>query len=95
MYIQIIIHFIKPYFSNSVCLLILFYIVLYYYIILQILSMYDALDVINVERLVQYVRSLQQPDGSFCGDKWGEVDTRFSFCAVACLSLLVCMKLIF
>lgn len=22
------------------------------------------------------------------GDKWGEVDTRFSFCAVACLSLL-------
>jgi geranylgeranyl transferase type-2 subunit beta len=54
--------------------------------------MYDALDVINVERLVQYVRSLQQPDGSFCGDKWGEVDTRFSFCAVACLSLLVCMK---
>ncbi|XP_023213376.1 geranylgeranyl transferase type-2 subunit beta-like [Centruroides sculpturatus] len=22
------------------------------------------------------------------GDKWGEVDTRFSFCAVACLALL-------
>lgn len=22
------------------------------------------------------------------GDKWGEIDTRFSFCAVACLSLL-------
>lgn len=22
------------------------------------------------------------------GDKWGEVDTRFSFCAVLCLSLL-------
>jgi geranylgeranyl transferase type-2 subunit beta len=55
--------------------------------------MYDALDVINVDHLVQYVRSLQQPDGSFCGDKWGEVDTRFSFCAVACLSLLVCMEL--
>jgi geranylgeranyl transferase type-2 subunit beta len=51
--------------------------------------MYDALDMINVDRLVQYVRSLQQPDGSFSGDKWGEVDTRFSFCAVACLSLLV------
>lgn len=31
---------------------------------------------------------LQRPDGSFCGDKWGEVDTRFSFCAVACLSLI-------
>jgi len=89
MYIQIIINFIKPCFSNSICLLILFP------LILQILSMYDALDVINVERLVQYVSSLQQPDGSFCGDKWGEVDTRFSFCAVACLSLLVCMKVIF
>lgn len=25
---------------------------------------------------------------SFPGDKWGEVDTRFSFCAVMCLSLL-------
>lgn len=24
----------------------------------------------------------------FAGDKWGEVDTRFSFCAVMCLSLL-------
>lgn len=22
------------------------------------------------------------------GDKWGEIDTRFSFCAVMCLSLL-------
>jgi Prenyltransferase, beta subunit len=87
--IQIVMNFIKPYFSNTLCLLILFP------FILQILSMYDALDVINVDRLVQYVRSLQQPDGSFCGDKWGEVDTRFSFCAVACLSLLVCMKLIF
>jgi prenyltransferase beta subunit len=51
--------------------------------------MYDALDVINVDRIVQYVKSLQQSDGSFYGDKWGDVDTRFSFCAVACLSLLV------
>ncbi|CAG2067691.1 unnamed protein product [Timema podura] len=38
--------------------------------------------------MVEYVKGLQQPDGSFCGDKWGEVDTRFSFCAVLCLSLL-------
>jgi geranylgeranyl transferase type-2 subunit beta len=58
-------------------------------LLLQILAMYDALDVINVDRMVQYVRGLQQSDGSFCGDKWGDVDTRFSFCAVACLSLLV------
>lgn len=28
------------------------------------------------------------PDGSFKGDEWGEIDTRFSYCALACLSLL-------
>ncbi|XP_044265255.1 geranylgeranyl transferase type-2 subunit beta [Tribolium madens] len=54
----------------------------------QILAMYDRLDAIDVEAVVKYVKSLQQPDGSFTGDKWGEVDTRFSFCAVATLSLL-------
>ena len=32
--------------------------------------------------------ALQQPDGSFFGDEWGEVDTRFSYCAIAALSLL-------
>jgi len=34
------------------------------------------------------VASLQLPDGSFAGDKWGEVDTRFSFCALATSALL-------
>lgn len=43
---------------------------------------------INVEKCVNYIRSLQQEDGSFFGDKWGEVDTRFSFCALASLKLL-------
>lgn len=51
--------------------------------------MYDKVDLINIESLVSYVVSLQKEDGSFTGDKWGEVDTRFSFCAVACLSLVV------
>ncbi|KAK4878838.1 hypothetical protein RN001_011344 [Aquatica leii] len=54
----------------------------------QILCTYDQLDKINTDRVVDYVVSLQQPDGSFTGDKWGEVDTRFSFCAVATLALL-------
>ena len=54
----------------------------------QILCTYDRLDVIDVDGVVRYVSSLQQPDGSFSGDKWGEIDTRFSFCAVATLSLL-------
>ncbi len=34
------------------------------------------------------VASLQRPDGSFAGDAWGEVDTRFSYCAVATAALL-------
>ena len=32
--------------------------------------------------------SLQLADGSFQGDEWGEVDTRFSYCALAGLSIL-------
>lgn len=55
---------------------------------IQILATYDRFDVIDVEGVVDYVVSLQQPDGSFSGDKWGEIDTRFSLCAVATLSLL-------
>lgn len=42
-----------------------------------------------IEKIVMYVSKLQLDDGSFTGDKWGEVDTRYSFCALACLSLLV------
>ena len=34
------------------------------------------------------VRRLQQPDGSFFGDDTGEVDTRFSYCALACLKIV-------
>jgi hypothetical protein len=29
-----------------------------------------------------------QPDGSFAGDRWGEIDTRFSYCVLNCLALL-------
>lgn len=57
--------------------------------VFKILALFDAIDTVSVDRIVQYVAGLQQPDGSFYGDKWGEVDTRFSFCAVACLALLV------
>lgn len=34
------------------------------------------------------VQSLQNPDGSFSGDEWGEVDLRFCYCAISCMSLL-------
>ena len=55
---------------------------------IQIAAERDTLDQLDKEGLVRYIRSLQQTDGSFIGDKWGEVDTRFSFCAVAALALL-------
>lgn len=56
---------------------------------LQILAILDALDEISVDSVVRFVVGLQNEDGSFNGDQWGEVDTRFSFCAVACLAILV------
>lgn len=33
--------------------------------------MYDALDSVDVDKIVEYVKGLQQEDGSFFGDKWG------------------------
>ena len=37
----------------------------------------------DVQKIASYVKSLEQEDGSFFGDKWGEVDTRFSYCALS------------
>jgi geranylgeranyl transferase type-2 subunit beta len=61
---------------------------LYTFSAVQILTIYEALDTIDINGLVQFISGLQQEDGSFFGDKWGEVDTRFSFCAVGTLALL-------
>lgn len=54
----------------------------------QVLCTYNRLDAVDVDGVIRYVQGLQKDDGSFTGDKWGEVDTRFSFCAVLTLSLL-------
>uniref|UniRef100_A0A8C5VLJ3 Geranylgeranyl transferase type-2 subunit beta n=1 Tax=Microcebus murinus TaxID=30608 RepID=A0A8C5VLJ3_MICMU len=56
----------------------------------QILTLYDSINVIDVNKVVEYAQSLQKEDGSFAGDIWcpGEIDTRLSFCAVATLALL-------
>ena len=43
---------------------------------------------LDEEKTVSYVAALQNADGSFRGDEWGEVDTRFTYCALCCLSLL-------
>ena len=57
---------------------------------LQILAMADKLDDHRLEKenVAKFVASLQQSDGSFAGDKWGEIDTRFSYCALSSLSIL-------
>ncbi|KAK2715362.1 hypothetical protein QYM36_010096, partial [Artemia franciscana] len=60
----------------------------------QILVTYDSIGTIDSASAVKYIASLQQEDGSFMGDKWGEIDTRFSFCAIACLKLLNAMDVI-
>mmetsp|Transcript_6241 Transcript_6241/g.10194 ORF Transcript_6241/g.10194 Transcript_6241/m.10194 type:complete len:363 (+) Transcript_6241:95-1183(+) len=63
--------------------------ILYTLSALQILALLDRLDLVADKRKVaRYVASLQQADGSFIGDKWGEVDTRFSYCALSSLALL-------
>ena len=55
---------------------------------LQILALFDKLQLVDHNIVALYIASLQQNDGSFYGDKWGEVDTRFSYCAVSSLSIL-------
>lgn len=43
----------------------------------------------NKAAIVAFVRNLQQADGSFAGDLVsGEIDTRFTYCALQCLALL-------
>ena len=35
------------------------------------LTLYGNEDAVDVDKVVEYVAGLQQPDGSFMGDKWG------------------------
>ncbi|KAI0807124.1 rab geranylgeranyltransferase [Fomes fomentarius] len=55
---------------------------------IQILTIQDALDRLDVPRVVRFILSLQQDSGVFAGDQFGEIDTRFLYCAVNALSLL-------
>jgi geranylgeranyl transferase type-2 subunit beta len=55
---------------------------------LQILLLTDQLDRIDVEKVAVFVAGLQLPDGSFMGDQWGEIDTRFSYCALSAMSIM-------
>jgi len=53
-----------------------------------VLAQCGALEKVDRDRVAAYIASMQQSDGSFSGDKWGEVDTRFSYCALASLRVL-------
>jgi geranylgeranyl transferase type-2 subunit beta len=55
---------------------------------IQILVMHNAIERLDRERVISYVMSRQSPSGSFSGDRFGETDTRFCYCAVSALSLL-------
>ena len=54
----------------------------------QLLALCGRLDLVDRDATAGYVRSLQKDDGSFSGDKWGEIDTRFTYCAFQTLALL-------
>lgn len=41
-------------------------------LVFQILTLYDSINVIDVDKVVAYVQSLQKEDGSFAGDVWGK-----------------------
>ena len=57
---------------------------------IQILALADRLDDdrFEPENVIHFVVQLQQPDGSWAGDSWGEIDTRFTYCALSTLSQL-------
>ncbi|CAB9522575.1 transferase type-2 subunit beta [Seminavis robusta] len=60
---------------------------------IQILALADRLQderFLNLkESVIDFVAARQQPtDGSFTGDEWGEIDTRFTYCALSSLSIL-------
>lgn len=53
-----------------------------------VLAQLGRLDVVDNEKVAGYIKSLQNPDGSFRADKYTETDSRFSYCAVAILKIL-------
>ncbi|SGZ48374.1 CIC11C00000002175 [Sungouiella intermedia] len=57
----------------------------------RILFIYDRMDALSEHQktqIIKFVLSLRLPDGSFKGDAFGEVDTRFVFVSVYILTLL-------
>lgn len=58
---------------------------------LQILLLYDQLGVLSEsqrKQTVKFILDLRLPDGSFKGDRFGEIDTRFVFVSLYILTIL-------
>ncbi|XP_056163786.1 geranylgeranyl transferase type-2 subunit beta 1-like [Syzygium oleosum] len=54
----------------------------------QVLALFDKLDVLDINKVTNFIGALQNEDESFSGDMWGEVDTWFSYCALCCIAIL-------
>merc|ERR1711971_991047 len=61
---------------------------------LLVLAIFDALDRLDAPAVGRFIAGLQRPDGSFSGDRWGEVDTRFAYCAISALTILDALDMI-
>ncbi|CAD5234558.1 unnamed protein product [Bursaphelenchus xylophilus] len=56
---------------------------------LQVLTILKRTDIIHKDSIVQFIKNLQNEDGSFRGEiRSKEIDTRFTFCALLCLYLI-------
>lgn len=58
---------------------------------LQVLLLYESLDALDETKkkaIVDFILSLRLPDGSFTGDEFGEIDTRFVFVSLYSLKIL-------
>eukprot|EP00878_Enallax_costatus_P035648 GHUV01039835.1.p1 GENE.GHUV01039835.1~~GHUV01039835.1.p1 ORF type:complete len:200 (+),score=44.68 GHUV01039835.1:188-787(+) len=55
---------------------------------LQILALLDELHRADADAVLKYIAGLQQSDAAFAGDKWGEIDTRFTYCALLSCAIL-------
>ncbi|XP_032726021.1 geranylgeranyl transferase type-2 subunit beta isoform X4 [Lontra canadensis] len=53
----------------------------------QILTLYDSINVIDVNKVVEYVQSLQKEDGSFAGDIWVATLALLIYCCTGFLAI--------
>jgi len=56
---------------------------------IQVLTLFDSIEKIDIEKVTKFLVSLCMEDGSVKGDQWGlEIDSRFSYSLLLALSIL-------